>query len=310
LTPVVWLKTTKRVIMSKGGQGYKSFATSIRYIKRNRFLTLACVFVMSLSLLVFLSFAAASLYSNFILKSLEDRAQLTVFFKNTTPEAEILNLKKDLEADNKIEKVNYVSQDEALKIYLGQHQNEPTLLETVSANILPASLEIKTKKIPALNVLAESLKQREDVDEVVFFRDIVETFRRWTLILRVIGISFSVLMLLTSFLAVLLAVGISVKIRADEIEIMRLVGATDTQVIRPFLWQGSIYGLVSSLASLTTFLLVVLISKSGLDSALKSLSLGREPVLYLTILFIFHLLLGPFLGLTSAFFGVKKYLKV
>lgn len=287
----------------------RSFKTGIRYIKRNRFLTLACIFVMSLSFLVSLSFALSLVFTNSLLRSLESKAQVTVFFKTPTPEEEILAIKKDLEASPLLEKVKYVSQVEALKIYLGQHQNNPALLESVSSNILPASLEIKTRNIGSLNEVADKVSQNKSVDEVVFFKDVIESFRRWSLVFKIVGFCLAFLMIAISLLVVLLAVGISVKIRADEIETMRLLGATDVQVTLPFLWQGSFYGFFSSLVSLVALLAVLILTHNYWNFIKTNLDLSPDYPLYLLVI-VAHLFFGPGLGTLSGFLAVKKYLRV
>lgn len=295
----------------------KSLQTGLLYLRRNRFLTATCLFVMTVSFLVTLSFAFSFVATNSFFKMLSAKAQITVFFKTNTPEATLLDFKSQLEKVASVESVNYVSQAEALKIYLGQHQNNPALLELVSSNILPASLEIKTRDLASLSNLASELRQSPDVDEVVFFKDVVENFRRLTLIFQILGLSLAGLMVLISMLVVLLAVGISVKIRADEMEIRRLVGASDAQVAWPFLWQGISYGLISSWLSLIIFSLVFLLLRPYLLSFYQEMNLpplssnffSSDYYTYYLVIFL-HLLFGPVLGLVSSLMGVKKYLRL
>lgn len=288
----------------------KSFKTGIKYIRRNRFLTVSCVFAMSVSLFLSLVLVSSMVFSHFLLLGLEEKAQITVFFKTDTSESAILSLREDLTSRKEVEKVTYVSQEDALKIYLGQHQNDPTLLESVSSSILPASLEIKARKLASLDGLTSELRQRADVDEVVFFKDVVDTFQRWTSMLRITGLALVLIMLLVSLLVVLLSIGISVKIRADEIEIMRLVGATDFQVTSPFLWQGIIYGFISSLISFLIFAAVVAVSYPAFKFAVSSIPISRDLMPFMVFLIGVHFVFGPFFGVLSSLLGVKKYLKL
>lgn len=299
--------TKKEEVMSSF---LKSLKIGAKYIRRSRFLTLSCVFSMTFSLFLSLAFVTTVVLSHFVLKGLEEKAQITVFFKPATLESSILSLQNELTSRDEIESVKYVSQEDALKIYLGQHQSDPTLLESVSSSILPASLEIKTKNLASLDVLASDLRKREDVDEVVFFKDVVDIFSKWAFILRVGGLSLVALMLAVSLLVVLLAVGVSVKIRAEEIEIRRLVGATDSQVTLPFLWQGALYGFISSLTSFLLFFLITAISYSTLKPILSFLPHTGEIGLVLVVVGTAHFFLGPTLGIFSSFLGVRKYLRL
>ena len=115
----------------------------------------------------------------------------------------------------------------------------------------------------------------------------------------------------------------------QEIEIMRLVGATDSQVTLPFLWQGTLYGLISSFVSFLLFLLGLFflyefvkslvpstIPVNDVTSAILSSMLIDKSVSFSEMLWAFgavlasHFILGPLLGAVSAFLGVKKYLKI
>lgn len=287
-----------------------SFKTGLKYIRRSRFLTFSSVFSMTVSLFLFAVFLAVAVFSHYVLKDLEGKAQITVFFKPATAEDSILVLEKSLRGRPEVERTKYVSQNDALKIYLGQHQNDPTLLESVSSNLLPPSLEIKARKLGYLGDLANELRQRTDVDEVIFFKDVVETFQKWASIFRAAAFSLVFLLLTVSMIVVLLAVGVSVKIRAEEIEIMRLVGATDGQVIGPFLWQGILYGLTASFLSLLCFLGLVGFLLPTIKFLVSSTSMSKEFIWITSSLLVSHLLLGPVLGALSSFLAVKKYLKL
>lgn len=307
-------------------KGLGSFKSGLKYIRRSRFLSLACLFVLTSSFLVTLFFTFSFITSSLYFKALAHKAQISVYFKTTTGEPQILELKKQLESRPAVERVSYISQVEALKIYLGQHQNNPALLESVSSNILPASLEINTKDLSSLELLAAEFKQKEEVDEVVYFKEVVDSFSNLSLALQIIGFTLASLMILNSLFTVFLGVGISVKIRADEIETRRLVGATDSQVIAPFLWQGVIYGFVSSIISLVIFFIILLaasviwrpvlasfLSQAGIAGAVIEsrwlINVSSGYWLY-TLTVVGQLIFGPLLGFVSSYLGVKKYLRL
>lgn len=309
--------------MSKGLGSLKS---GLKYIRRSRFLTLTCLFVMTASFLVALFFTFSLITSSLFFKGLARKAQVSIFFKTQTSEQEILEIKAQLESRPEVERAIYISQTEALKIYLGQHQNNPSLLESVSSNVLPASLEVKTRNISALEPLASEFKLKEEVDEVVFFKDVVESFQKLNFVFQIAGLTLAGLMILSSLLTVLLGMGISVKIRAEEIETRRLVGATDAQVIGPFLWQGFIYGFISSLLSLVIFLGLMtsafIIWRPALTSFLAQADLAETIFASNLVMavdlgywlyglaFLGVLIFGPALGLFSSYLGVKKYLRL
>lgn len=289
----------------------QALKTGFKYVVRNRFLTFSSLFAMGVSLFLTIGLAAGFWLTHLTLKSLEARAQITAFFKPETPAEKILAFHQELSRRREVESVDYVSQEAALKIFLGQPQNDPTLLESVSSQILPASLEIKTRRLEFLDKIAAEIKALPEIDDVVYFKDVVRNFSRWAVTLRILGLVFVTLVLAVSLLVVFLSVGVAVKIRAEEIEILRLLGATDRQVALPFLWQGGLYGLAAAGFSLLIFALVLILIWPQLRLILFSLRIdGNVFWSGLAGLALGHFFAGPFLcGLASAF-GLRKYLRL
>ena len=245
-------------------------------ISRDKGLTLATVLVMTLTLFITSIFAVVSLTANSVLGYLEGRPQITVFFKNDFAEDKILSVERDLKNQANIASVNYISKEDAFKFYLGEHKNEQNLIESVSSDIFPPALEIKAQKISDLETIAAKMSKSEGVDEVIFFRDVINTFKSWVDASRIIGLSLISVLAFISLFIILITVGMTIRSRSEEIEIMKLLGATDDYIRLPFLTQGFLYGLVS-----------------GFLSPLVLLGLFSGEFRYL--LFCSSLLLSPFL---------------
>ena len=98
-----------------------------------------------------------------------------------------------------VSKTKYVSKEEALEIYKSRFENEPLLTEFVTADILPASIEVSTYKLADLPSVADILEKEPVVDEVVFERDIVATLQTWVSAIRNIGGGVVVFLFITSF---------------------------------------------------------------------------------------------------------------
>src|SRR3990167_1372911 len=136
----------------------KTFKTTRNNIRRSPYQAFAAIFVMTLTFL-FISFFTFLLYgSTKAISYFESRPQVTAFFKNEVKQADIDNLKESLMATNKISSIKFVSKVDALKIYKEQNKDDPLLLELVTADILPASLEISTVKIEDLSQIYNMLK--------------------------------------------------------------------------------------------------------------------------------------------------------
>ena len=280
-------------------------------LKRERFLAITNVIVMSVTFLMLGIFVYIVAVSQTALKELENQAQVTVFFKDDFPEKSILEFRDALQADDRVSQVNYISKDDAFAIFTEIHKDEPTLLKAASPTILPASLEIKTRKLANLSLLAEELGQKDGVEEVKFYKDVIERFRSWGNIIYAVGFVLVVLFLLISYSVILVTLRLTISAKGTELEILKLVGASDAYVKSPLLFQGMFFGGFSSLiAALVLVLLSVVTRFSGLLA--KGVSFGFirfDVVVFSLILSVLLILSGILLGYFGSLIAVKKYLK-
>lgn len=293
----------------------ESFTLTGQYLRRNLFLTVTAVLVMTLTFFATSLFLGAGAVANTLIGYLESKAQITIFFRNDAPLEKIMAIKENLENSGKVLEVDYLSQEDALKIYLGQHRDEPTLLESITANIFPASLEVRAKALTDLPQLAKDLEGEEGVEEVVYFRDVLETFRQWTASVRLAGLLLIGLLALISTLITLITIGMTIYSRGEEIEVMRLVGATEGYIRLPFILQGASYGVLAALLSAFLFLLCLPLALPSLERVLVGIPLEdlRLPVkepLFLLQLFLAEIVFGVVLGVLGSLTAIRKYLSV
>lgn len=278
-------------------------------ISRDKGLTFATMLVMTLTLFITSVFAVVSLTANSVLGYLEGRPQITVFFKNDFAEDKILSVERDLKNQANIASVNYISKDDALKFYLGEHRNEQNLIESVSSDIFPPALEIKAQKISDLESVAQKMSKMEGVDEVVFFRDVINTFKSWVDASRVIGLSLISVLAFISLFIILITIGMTIRSRGEEIEIMKLLGATDGYIRLPFLTQGFLYGLTSGLSSTLGLLILSLLVVGKIGLILRGITappFGQ----FVIIVSVSQIFLGIILGMLGAWLSTKRYLRI
>jgi cell division transport system permease protein len=288
----------------------KALRTALQYIRRNRWLALTNILVMTLTFFVTSIFVLGAYGSNILIKELEQQPQITAYFKDDATEMEIMQIKEKLEATGLTSKVKYVSKEEALQIFMNLSQQNPALLEGISANVLPASLEVRAKNLSDLPRLAQMLKEESLLEDLQFYRDVVERFRRLTETVRLLGAGFVVTLSLISLLVVLVTIGVSISNRGEEIETMRLVGASDWQIRGPFILQGAVLGFVSAFLSLVLVLAVVPLVAPYIRGALGGVSVPTFGLPFLLILALGQLALGALIGSAGSFVAVRKYLRI
>lgn len=283
-------------------------------LQKEKLMNISNLLLMGITFLLLGLFINVVVLSQTALRYLEDQAQITIFFKDDFGEDKILPLKADIEKDVRVASVTYVSKEEALRIFKEINQNEPVLLESISASILPASLEVKAKNIGNLENLTNEYKSKEGVEEVRFYKDVVSRFASTSRAVYIVGFILVVSFFLISYSVIISALRTSINSRGKELEIMKLVGASDSYVRDPFMYEGVFFSMVSAAAaSILILLLGVGMDKWGIFS--KGLSIGFipgffiNPIIFAVVLAFILLLSGFLLGYFGSKTAIKKYLK-
>ena len=287
----------------------KHFKTTWTNIRRSPYQAIAAILIMMLTFLVVSFFTFLIGGSSKIVNYFESKPQVTAFFKNEAKQSDINSLENDLQSTGKVASVKYVSKDEALKIYREQNKNDPLLLDLVTADILPASLEISALKIEDLASISDTLKKSPVVQEVVFQKDVVSALTSWTSAIRKIGIALIVLLSLVSIFIMVTIIGIKISQKKEDIEIMRLIGATNWYIRWPFIFEGMFYGAIGAFFGWLISSLALWYSTPFLASFLRGIPVLPVSPLVLFELLAVELLLAACLGAFSSFLAVLRYLK-
>ena len=284
------------------------------YLQREKLMTISHFLVMGITFLILGIFINVVVLSQTMLKYLEEQAQITVFFKDEFSEDSILSLKEKISEDERVSEITYVSKEDALRIFKEINKDEPVLLESISASILPASLEIKTKNISDLETLTDEFKSLEGVEEVRFYKDVVQRFKSVSNIIYIVGFVLVVAFFIISYSVIISSLRNSINSRGPELEVMKLVGASDSYVKKPFIYQGVFFSLISSFSASVLMVLFGFIT-SKWDVFSKGFSIGFIPGFFISpVTFSFILsgvlvLSGFLLGYFGSSTAVKKYLK-
>jgi len=285
-------------------------STTFKRIRRNPYNASGAVAVMFLTFFVGGSFILISLASNKILSYYESKPQVIAFLKDGTTQEQIDSIKTDLEKTDKIESIEFVSKEQALEIYKERNQSRPELTEFVTADILPASLEVSTRALEDQTEIAKLVAAQPQVEDVAFLQEVVENLTKWTKTIRYVGISVITFLILTSIFVTLVVIGLNISLHKEEIEIMKLVGATERYIRTPFLFEGAFYGLLSALISTLAAYAAVVWLSPFVNRYLGEFSIVPvNPVVFVYLLGA-EALVGIFVGSFGSYVATRKYLKV
>ena len=280
-----------------------------KHIRRHPYQALAAVFIMMLTFLAISVFSFVVVGSSVIIRHFESKPQVTAFFKEEAKQENIDELRAGLEQTGKVATIKFVSKKDALQIYKKLNKEDPLLLEFVTEDTLPASMEISTHQLEDLAAVSGVLKNSPQVSDVVYQKDVIATLSVWTNAIRIVGIALITLLSLVSVFVMVTVIGFKVSQKKEEIEIMRLLSATGWYIRWPFIFEGILYGALGTLLGWFIASGALIYASPYLESFLKGIPLLPVSPLFLVGLLGTELLIAVILGVLASSLAVFRYLK-
>lgn len=291
-------------------EGWRSF-------RRNTWLTVATVGILSLSLFVIGNTLFIGMSAHEMMESIEKNVNISVYFKNNVEESRINEIKSELEKRPEIAKVEYISKDAALDKFTKDHDGDEVIkeaLEEIGENPLFSSLVLTANNQSGYDSLVKYVENnfKEDIDRINYGRNkaTIEKLNKSTTMIRRNGLINGLIFILISVLVTFSAVRMSIYNRKKEFDIMRLVGASNLYIRMPLLIEGAFYGLS---ASLIAFVCIAAVSYSqiSLDQSVipraESMRFYFEVIWKIGLIIVFS---GVGIGVLSSCISIRKYLKI
>jgi cell division transport system permease protein len=277
------------------------------------FLTSVSILFIAISLISFLFIFRKT--SQFLISSLKEKADVSVYFKEDTPEEEILKIKEEISKNPEF-KVDFVSKEEALKEFERRHKENPTLMEAlkeIGENPFLASLSIKTKEPVKYEELLSFLREKEEIIEKIDYSErkpLIERIFSLSRNLEKGGILISLILVLISVFVVFNTTRLSINNFKEEISIQKLVGASNWFIRGQFLVQGLFAGILSALFSLLTVFLTSYFLSPKLSVLFEGLNLFEIFSSNLGILILIQFFAGILLGTIPTIIAIRRFLKI
>ncbi len=284
---------------------------------RNIWPSMATVAIMIIALSVFLGLIFFNVATTAAVSSVQDKIDISVYFKTNTSEDQVLNVKQSLESLGAVKSVEYVSPDRALEIFKARHQNDPTIQQAVNelnSNPLEASLNIQARNPDQYDAIATYLSSpnlSQYFDKVSYSENQVVINRLITIVNNINhgGWVLTVLLALVAGLVVFNTIQLAIYSNRDEITIMRSVGASNLLVRGPYVVEGLIAGALAAVVSLLLAAPVIYFLSPYFNRLIADLNLFQYFYTHLFSLLLYQILFGVLIGSLSSFVAVRRYLK-
>lgn len=285
---------------------------------RNRWISTATILIMVITLGLITSLFLMSVVADALLNDLEEKVDISVYFKLDTPESEILSVKSELEGISDVKSIEYISRDMALAKFEESHQNNPLIiksLQELGENPLEASLNIKANVIDEYESIASFLESPRFAGYVdtVNYRQNQKVIEKLSSILNTIRKSGFIAILILGFIAVLVTfntIRLTIYSMREEIGVMRLVGASNWYIRGPFIVEGILHGTIASIFTTILFYPLIWFVSPKVSVFLPGIDLLGYFNSNFWSIFLLQTLVGIVLGIISSLIAMRKYLKV
>ena len=288
----------------------RQIKSTLKLLRRSPYQALAAALAMSLTFFIASIFVILIIGGQLVLNYIEQRPQVIAFFKDDVSEAKINEIASSIKSTGLAREVKYVSKEEALAIYRERNKDDPLLLESVSADFLPASVDISVKKAADIDQITKIVKDKPEVERVITPENLVEQLVKWTKTIRLGAVIFVSTLASVSFLIIIMVIGMRIAIRRDEVSIMNLVGATRWYISRPFFIEGALYGIIGASIAVILVYAALLFYSPNIQEFLGPIQVFPISPLFFVYLWAAEALIAALVGIIGAAIALFRYLKI
>ena len=219
-------------------------------LRVNRLMSAAATATMVLMLVLLSGLIIVLTGFDATLSYVEQEVQVVAYLKDSATSSDVASLEAALHDMPQVTEVSYLTKDQALADFLARHPDEADVVKSLPTNPLPASLQINLRSPSDYVDVANFLRDQDGVDQV---QNIAQTVSQLTTVIGILRTGGAVVLLIVGVIVLFVVVNtirLAVVSRADEIEIMRLVGASDAFIRWPFIFEGAFMGLLGALVTI------------------------------------------------------------
>lgn len=288
-------------------------------LSRNIWLNVTTIVIIVVSLFMIATMLAIDAVGNHTIKMLQEKIDISIQIKDDVEESKILELKKDLEAMEEVKSTEYVSKDQALINFKEKHQDNEYInqsLEELGDNPLFAVLNIKANVLEQYKTIDEYINNNENYKDIIAkvnFKENERAIENFSNILKTIKDGIFALAILFIFVSISVSfstIRLTMYAHRKEIEIMRLIGASNWYIRMPFIIEGAVFGVVGYALTVVSIFPVIMYVSPKISQFLPDFSLYDYFMSNFFNLTVLLLAIGMGLGVIGSFIAIRRYLKV
>ncbi|MCX6384121.1 MAG: permease-like cell division protein FtsX [Actinobacteria bacterium] len=295
------------------------FGETFLSFRRNFLMGFTAITTVAITLFIVGVFSVILFDVQGVLNSIEGQVEIAVYLKDNVSNDLKVYLENEIKKWPEVDSIAYVSKEQALEKFKVQNEGSDILKE-IQGNPLPASFEIKLKDAQkveqvALRFVDKDGKSIDGVDEVIYGKSYIRKLFSITAIAGTIALLIIIILILATMVLIYNTIRLSIYARRKEIEVMKLVGATNGYVRAPFLFEGFFEGFLGGgIAVVLLYLLNKFLLIKGETVIVETMHIKNLAILgssnIILIAYFGIIIIGGLIGILSSGFALRRYLKV
>jgi len=265
--------------------------------------TAVCVLILGVGMLV-------NAHVEGIINRIGQDVTITAFFPEDVSQERADEVYSSVEGYPEVSQVTYVSREEALERFRSTLSDQPEILEGLPSDVLPASIEIQLADSRSSDAVAEKLQAEGFAEgDLLYNQKTIDNLNQATSYVVWALRGATALFFVASVLLIFNTIRLSIFARRKEIEVMKLVGASDSFVRTPFLFEGLVQGLIGAAvaALLVVWVNSVFVAWAQYELPFIPISSNAISTVFLLLVLI---AVGVVVGIAGSAFSVRRFLKI
>ena len=289
------------------------FRRALRNMQQSPVLSLASVGTIAVALALLAFFAIAVLNVQQLTASWGESLAIVAYLDEVPGDSVIKGWISDIERYPEVDKVDFVSRDQAFERFRKRLGDDAELVEGLGPEVLPASLEISLadqwRNETAVTAVVDRLRVDHRFTDLQYGQGWLEKLEAFLLLLRMSGAALGGFLVFAALVIVANTIKLTLYARQDELDAMVMVGATSLFIKLPFLVEGTLQGILGGLTALgLSFLAFAVVLQKSLGSLL--LITGIDTIHFLPLAWQIMLILGGgLIGLLGSLFALRKFVR-
>lgn len=299
---------------------WRIIKSGFKNLFRNAWLSIAATAIMVITLVIVSVFSFSALFLQNQLTVIRDKIDLTVFLNDKASQEEVTKLQEEIKGLENVKDVRYISKADALERLRTSSKDGEQLARTAEeiGNPLPASIEVKTASLDDLAALDSKIRTLPEASAITqtslqdnnVRKQVVENINKISQGVSRIGTIISVAFLIVSLLIIFNTIRMAIFTRREEIDIMKLVGATKWYIRGPFLVEGAVYGIIGATIAIAIAIPALNLAKPLMANYFSTTDVVDFVSARYNLVISGMYALGMFIGTTSSYLAISRHLKL